>query len=119
MIKGNRANSKTKLSEKRFYHSQCVMERAKELAKKFGYDIEIAEKVGIAHDIAKEIPNEEKLKYVKENNIKIDEIERENPTLLHAKNRRRYSNKRTRIYRRNGTSNTCTYNRNTKYDIAR
>lgn len=23
----------TKLSEKRFYHSQCVMERAKELAK--------------------------------------------------------------------------------------
>ena len=61
----------TKLSEKRFYHSQCVMERAKELAKKFGYDIEIAKKVGIAHDIAKEVPNEEKLKYVKENNIKI------------------------------------------------
>lgn len=75
----------TKLSEKRFYHSQCVMERAKELAKKFGYDIEIAKKVGIAHDIAKEVPNEEKLKYVKENNIKIDEIECENPTLLHAK----------------------------------
>ena len=76
---------KKRLSEKRFYHSQCVMERAKELAEKFGYDVETAEKVGIAHDIAKEIPSEEKLKYVEDNNIKIDEIEHENPSLLHAK----------------------------------
>lgn len=76
---------KSRLSEKRFYHSECVMERAKELAEKYGYDIETAQKVGIAHDIAKEISDEDKLKYVEKNNIEIDEVERENPTLLHAK----------------------------------
>ena len=76
---------KNKLSEKRYYHSLCVMERCEELANKFNYDIEIAKKVGIAHDIAKELTEEEKLKYVKENNIEIDEIEKENTSLLHAK----------------------------------
>lgn len=77
--------AKQRLSEKRFYHCECVMDRSIEIAKKFGVDIETAAKVGIAHDIAKEIPNAEKLKYVEENNIEIDDIERENPTLLHAK----------------------------------
>ena len=76
---------RARLSEKRFHHSYCVMERCVELAKKFNIDIEIAAKVGIAHDIAKEIKPEEKIKYAEKNNIKIDEIERENPTLLHAK----------------------------------
>lgn len=76
---------KTRMSEKRFNHSKCVMERCEEIAKQLNYDVEIAKKVGIAHDIAKEIPNEDKLKYVEENNIEIDEIERDNPTLLHAK----------------------------------
>jgi len=74
-----------RLSEKRFNHSFCVMERAKEIAEKIGYDIEIAQKVGIAHDIAKEMEPEEKIKYAENNGIIIDEIERENPTLLHAK----------------------------------
>lgn len=76
---------KTRLSEKRYYHSECVMNRCIELAKKFNADVETVAKVGIAHDIAKEISSEDKLKYVEENNIEIDEIERENPTLLHAK----------------------------------
>ena len=78
-------NVKSRLSEKRFFHSECVMERAMELAKKFDFDIETAAKVGIAHDIAKEIPNEEKIKYVEKNGIAIDDIEKENPSLLHAK----------------------------------
>lgn len=76
---------KDKLSEKRYYHSVCVMERSKELALKFEADIEIAQKIGIAHDVAKEMSEEEKLKYVKENNIEIDETERINTGLLHAK----------------------------------
>ena len=61
------------------------MERAIELAKKFGADIEICAKIGIAHDIAKEIPEEEKIKYCMDNNIEIDETERINTPLLHAK----------------------------------
>ena len=74
-----------RLSEKRFYHSKCVMERCKELAIKFNYDVDTSKKVGIAHDIAKELSPEEKINYCRKNNILIDEIEEENPGLLHAK----------------------------------
>ena len=76
---------KENLSEKRYYHSICVMNRAKELALQYGADLEIAAKIGIAHDIAKEMTEEEKLKYVEENNIEIDETEKINTGLLHAK----------------------------------
>ena len=76
---------KNTLSEKRYNHSIGVMERAKELAVKYGADVESCAKIGIAHDIAKEMTEEEKLKYVQDNNIEIDEIERINTGLLHAK----------------------------------
>lgn len=76
---------KEHLSEKRFTHSYNVMERAKELAIKFGADIDICAKIGIAHDVAKEIPEDEKIKYCIDNNIEIDETEMSNTTLLHAK----------------------------------
>ena len=76
---------KKQLSEKRYYHSKCVMERSKELAEKLDVNVETAKKIGIAHDVAKEMSEEEKLKYVQDNNIKIDEIERKNTSLLHAK----------------------------------
>lgn len=78
-------DSKNVLSEKRYIHSIGVMKQAEYLAKKYGQDVEIARAIGIAHDIAKEIPEEEKLKYVSENNINIDEIEEINVGLLHAK----------------------------------
>ncbi len=76
---------KNALSEKRYNHCVGVMERAKELAKKYGADIETCAKIGMAHDVAKEIPEEEKIKYCVSNNIEIDEIERVNTSLLHAK----------------------------------
>ena len=76
---------KENLSQKRYNHSIGVMERAIELAKKYGADVDICAKIGVAHDIAKEIPEEEKIKYCIENNIEIDETERINTPLLHAK----------------------------------
>lgn len=76
---------KNKLSEKRYYHCLCVMERCEELAKKFNVDIETAQKVGLCHDIAKEFTEEEINNYIEKNNIEIDEIEKENMGLLHAK----------------------------------
>lgn len=79
------ADLKTILSEKRYNHSLGVMKKAGELAKQYGENSYTAALVGLAHDIGKEIPNEEKLKYVKENNIKIDEIEKNSIGLLHAK----------------------------------
>ncbi len=76
---------KNVLSEKRFYHSECVMEMCEELAKIYNEDIEKAKLVGIAHDVAKEMPTEEKFKYIEDNNIEADNIEKRYPTLLHAK----------------------------------
>ncbi len=72
------------LSEKRFYHSECVANRCIELAKIYEVDEEKAKLVGIAHDVAKEMPAEEQIKYAKENGIKLDEIELKNTKLLHA-----------------------------------
>ena len=76
---------KNTLSEKRYIHSIGVMKQAEYLAKKYGQDVEIAKAVGIAHDIAKEMTDEEMIEYAKTNNIEIDEIETVKPSLLHGK----------------------------------
>lgn len=76
---------KKELSEKRYKHSVGVMEKAEELAKIYGADVNKAKLVGLAHDIGKELSREEKLQYAKENNIEIDEIEKINVGLLHGK----------------------------------
>ena len=73
---------KKELSEERFFHSQGVMKKSIELAKRFGADIDIAAKIGMAHDVAKEIPEEEKIKYCEENNIKVDEIASKRKTMV-------------------------------------
>ena len=76
---------KKELSEKRYQHSLGVMKKAEELAKRYKADVNKARLVGLAHDIAKEIPEEEKLIYAEQNGIEVDEIERINVGLLHAK----------------------------------
>ena len=76
---------KENLSEKRYIHSLGTMERAEELAKIYGVDIEKARLAGLTHDIAKEMTKEESLQYIKEHNIEIDEIEEINVKLLHGK----------------------------------
>ena len=80
-----RKEIKNILSEKRYYHSQCVEERCVEFAKIYNEDTKKARLIGIAHDIAKEMSDEEKLKILEERNIKITEMEKENPGLLHGK----------------------------------
>lgn len=76
---------KETLSEKRYNHSLEVMKRCGELAKIYGVDMEKAKLVGLAHDIAKELSEEEGLKIIEENNIELDEIEKQNHSLWHAK----------------------------------
>ena len=76
---------KQHLSEKRFYHSCCVMQKCEELAKIYNIDIDTAKKIGITHDIAKEMTDEEKLNYVINNKIPFNSIEKHNLSLLHAK----------------------------------
>lgn len=73
------------LSPKRFRHSLGVMKRMEELAKQYNVDIETAQKIGITHDMAKEMTDEEMLKYAQDHHIEVDEIEKEIPSLLHGK----------------------------------
>lgn len=73
------------LSEKRFRHSESVVKRAIEYALIYNVDIETVKLVAIAHDIAKELSEEEKQRYIDEYNIKLDEIEKINNNLHHAK----------------------------------
>ena len=73
------------LSEKRYNHSVGTMNMAKILAKQYGLDEEKAEFTGLIHDIAKEMSKEEIDEYIKKYNIEIDEIEKRQLGLIHAK----------------------------------
>lgn len=76
---------KNKLTEKRFYHSICTMNRAVEYAKIYGIDEEKAKLVGIAHDIAKKLNEEEIDLYIKKYNIELDAMESKSLALSHSK----------------------------------
>ena len=76
---------KNKLSEKRFKHSEGVVKRAIEYAKIYGVDINTVKTVAIAHDIAKELTKEEKDKYIEKYKIILNDIEKINSSLVHAK----------------------------------
>lgn len=78
-------NVKSTLSEKRFYHSVCVMERAMEYAKLYNVNIEKAKLAGLVHDIAKEVPKESRISNAEKLGVELDEIEKENTGLIHAK----------------------------------
>lgn len=76
---------KNNLSEERYYHSICVAEQCEILANIYKVDVCRARKIGLAHDIGKELSKEEKLKYANENKIQVDEVEKIKPGLLHGK----------------------------------
>lgn len=96
---------KTILSEKRYLHSVGVMKKAEELAKIYGIDANISALTGLTHDIAKEISNMEKIKYVKDNHIEVDNIEMHNIRTITCKNWSRYRKGEIWFYRRNAKSN--------------
>lgn len=76
---------KEKLSEKRFNHSEAVVKRAIEYAQIYNIDVDTVKLVAIAHDIAKELTNEEINEYVQKYNIVLENIEKMNKNLIHAK----------------------------------
>lgn len=73
------------LTKERYEHSLGVAKRAEELAKIYNQDIQKAKLVGIAHDIAKQMKKQDAYKYAKQHNIELDEIEINEPALLHSK----------------------------------
>lgn len=72
------------LSERRFYHSQCVAECAAGLAEKYGADVEKARLAGILHDVMKDTEPEEQLKIMERSGIILSEAQRRNTKLWHA-----------------------------------
>ena len=76
---------KTRLSTPRYEHSVGTMKMAKKLAKIYGEDEEQAEFAGLIHDVAKELTKDEIDKLVNGYDIKVDEVEKQNTKLLHAK----------------------------------
>lgn len=75
---------KSRLTEKRYYHSLCVAEEAKRLAKKYGADEEKAFLAGLLHDITKNTAKEEHFKLFKEYNEEIDSVTENAFKLWHA-----------------------------------
>ncbi len=73
------------LKDNRLSHSIGVSKMAKELAKIYGVNEDIAERAGLLHDIAKYIPMDEALLMCNELEAQIDPVERWMPPLIHAK----------------------------------
>ena len=76
---------KEKLSEKRYNHSIAVMNRAGELAKLYGANEKDCMYAGLIHDVAKEVPKNQCLLLAEELGVALDEIEKNNLLLVHAK----------------------------------
>lgn len=72
------------LSDKRYHHSICVAAAAKDLAQRYGSDVEKAETAGILHDIMKDIPQEKQLELMRDFGIELTRVERSAPKLWHA-----------------------------------
>ncbi len=74
---------KTMLKPERFSHSLGVRDMAVELAKIYGCDVKKAEIAGLLHDNAKNMPDF--MEKCKDLEVELDEIELQNPALIHAK----------------------------------
>ena len=84
-IKKIRKKMEKSLDCKRFEHTLGVAYTASALAMCYDVDVNKAQTAGLLHDCAKCISNEKKIQICEKHNIMINEVERENPFLLHAK----------------------------------
>ena len=75
---------KSRLNEKRYYHSLCVADEAKRLALKYGGDAEKCYLAGLLHDITKNTSDEEHLKIFESFGIMLNDIEKKAQKLWHA-----------------------------------
>lgn len=84
-LKRIRKKMEKTLDPKRFEHTLGVTYTAAALAMCHQVDINKAQIAGLLHDCAKCMDNEKKLSICNKHNIRMNEIERQNPFLLHAK----------------------------------
>lgn len=75
---------KSKLPPKRYTHVLSVRELALDLAEKHGADLRKVNLAALLHDCAKWMKNSEQYEAAASHGIQLDEVERHNPSLLHA-----------------------------------
>ena len=66
-------------------HAEGVCETAREMAKRFGGDDNLAARAGILHDVTKALNKTQQLALAEKLGVQLTEFERQNPQLLHAK----------------------------------
>ena len=75
---------KSKLTPERYTHVLCVRELALDLAKRYGADLRKVNLAVLLHDCAKWMRTSEQYEAAANHGVQLDEIERHNPSLLHA-----------------------------------
>ena len=75
----------TELDKDRYEHTLGVMYTAASLAMRYDEDIEKALIAGLLHDCAKCLSGDTKIKLCKKYHLSISDVEKDNPSLLHAK----------------------------------
>ncbi|MBQ9140469.1 MAG: bis(5'-nucleosyl)-tetraphosphatase (symmetrical) YqeK [Lachnospiraceae bacterium] len=73
------------LDGKRYEHTLGVAYTAAALAMRYDVDIEAAIVAGLLHDCAKCLSDEKKLSICEKHHLNVSDVERKNPSLLHAK----------------------------------
>lgn len=75
---------KTKLDEKRYYHSLCVADEAYRLAKKYGADADKMYLAGLLHDITKNLTDNEQLQMFSRYGIILSDVEGKSKAVWHG-----------------------------------
>ena len=76
---------KNSLKKSRYIHTQGVVATARQLAKLHHYNEEKAAIAALLHDCAKYMPDEERVAYCESHGMDVNDAERKNLPLLHAK----------------------------------
>lgn len=74
----------TALSPRRLRHCYGVRDTAVQLARRYGADVVQAAVAGLLHDCARELPRNNLLNIVHSSGIVVNDLERDEPVLLHA-----------------------------------
>ncbi len=75
---------KERMDENLFFHSKSTAELAVEIARKNNADEEKVQLAALIHDCAKTYSPKDQMDFVKVFNIQLDEIEKNNASLIHA-----------------------------------
>lgn len=75
---------KSRLDEKRYYHSLCVADEAKRLSGIYGADREKMYIAGLLHDVTKNCSNTEQLQILENSAIILSADEKASPPIWHA-----------------------------------